>query len=140
MKSEVQLPDINVERTTPENGFDIDQTSQVDVLGPEVERGAEKKERTSEARAGVADVGLTTALPAPVITEDSTTDDVLKTTIEDVPQVAADDDLIEKEWVDRAKRIIIDTKNDPYKRDSEVSKLKVVYRKKRHGGDLGIAA
>ena len=37
------------------------------------------------------------------------------------PTIANDDDLIEKEWVDKAKKIIRDTQNDPHKREEEVN-------------------
>lgn len=53
------------------------------------------------------------------------------------PTIAGDDDLIEKEWVDKAKRIIADTQNDPYRREQEVSKLQVDYLRKRYGKELG---
>lgn len=53
------------------------------------------------------------------------------------PTLAADDDLIEKEWVDKAKKIILDTKDDPYKREQEVSKLQADYLRKRYGKELG---
>lgn len=57
----------------------------------------------------------------------------------DVPLVAADEDLIEKEWVDKAKKIIVSTKEDPYRREAEVSKLQVEYLRKRYGKELGIS-
>lgn len=53
------------------------------------------------------------------------------------PVVAADDDLIEKEWVDKAKAIIVKTKDDPYQRELQVGKLQADYLKKRYGKDLG---
>lgn len=53
------------------------------------------------------------------------------------PTVANDDDLIEKEWVDKAKKIIADTQNDPYRREQEVSRLQVEYLRKRYGKELG---
>lgn len=52
------------------------------------------------------------------------------------PMVAADDDLIEKEWVDKAKKIIQQTKSDPYTQEKEVSKLQADYIKKRYGKDV----
>ena len=55
------------------------------------------------------------------------------------PTLAADDDLIEKEWVDKAKKIITDTQNDPYRREQEVSKLQADYLRKRYGKELGIS-
>ena len=55
------------------------------------------------------------------------------------PSVAGDDDLIEKEWVDRTKKIISATKDDPRQREEEVSRLKVDYLQKRYGRELGVA-
>lgn len=49
------------------------------------------------------------------------------------PMVAADEDVIEKEWVDRSKKIVNDTKGDPYKRSEEVHQLKDDYQEKRFG-------
>lgn len=54
------------------------------------------------------------------------------------PLVANDDDLIEKEWVDKAKQVLAITKDDPYRREQEVSKLQVEYLRKRYGKDLAV--
>ncbi len=53
------------------------------------------------------------------------------------PALAADDDLIEKEWVDKAKKIIEATKEDPYKRELEIGKLQRDYILKRYGRSIG---
>jgi hypothetical protein len=55
------------------------------------------------------------------------------------PAVAADDDLIEKEWVDKAKKIIQETRSDPYMQERQVSMLQADYMKKRYGKDVKIA-
>jgi hypothetical protein len=55
------------------------------------------------------------------------------------PLVAGDDDLIEKEWVDKAKSIIQQTRSDPYTQEKEVSKLQADYMKKRYGKDVKLA-
>jgi hypothetical protein len=44
---------------------------------------------------------------------------------------AQDTDLIEKEWVQRAKSIIAHTQDDPFKQKNEMSKFKADYIKKR---------
>ncbi len=54
------------------------------------------------------------------------------------PSLAADDDLIEKEWVDKAKKIILETKDDPYRREQEVARLQADYLRKRYGKELGV--
>jgi hypothetical protein len=45
--------------------------------------------------------------------------------------VADDVDLIEKEWVDRAKAIVEATQDNPRKQKSEISKVKAEYIQKR---------
>lgn len=56
------------------------------------------------------------------------------------PLVAADEDLIEKEWVDRAKKIVLQTKDDPYNQEKEVSKLQADYLKKRYGKEIKVSS
>lgn len=51
----------------------------------------------------------------------------------DNPLAADDVDVIEKEWVDRAKKILQDTKDDPYQKEHEVSRLQADYLQKRFG-------
>lgn len=55
--------------------------------------------------------------------------------ISGVPIVAADVDLIEKEWVDRAKLIVTKTRDDPHEQETEVGKLQAEYLKMRYGRD-----
>jgi hypothetical protein len=56
---------------------------------------------------------------------------------DDLPLAANDDDLIEREWVDKAKKIIVETKDDPYRREQEVGRLQADYLRKRYGRELG---
>ncbi len=56
------------------------------------------------------------------------------------PLAAADEDLVEKEWVDKAKKIVGQTKNDPYSQEKEVSKLQADYLKKRYGKELKLSS
>lgn len=79
----------------------------------------------------------TPSLPTPILAQPA--DDVASSgaTSDDSALLAADDDLIEKEWVDKAKKIILDTKDDPYTREREVSKLQIEYIRKRYGRIIG---
>lgn len=54
------------------------------------------------------------------------------------PEEAADSDLIEKEWVMKAKQIVEHTAEDPYKQQEELSKIKADYMKKRYNKDIGL--
>jgi hypothetical protein len=141
MEPETSLPKSAPERVPEGYGQAIERAPQYTSPETGIETGAERREQASEAAAGAADSsGLPTVLPplvasptAPIapVTDDSS--------ISVTPLVAGDDDLIEKEWVDRAKKIVSDTKEDPYKREAAVSKLQKDYQKKRYGRELGEA-
>lgn len=53
---------------------------------------------------------------------------------------ASDDtDLIEKEWVDKAKAIVERTRNDPYKQSEELTMVKADYMKKRYNKTIKLS-
>lgn len=85
--------------------------------------------RQPPASSPAADVSL----PAPQ-------DDVAATAVpasDDVPLVAADEDLIEKEWVHKVKRVLAETKDEPYKREQQIKRLQLEYVRKRYGREIG---
>lgn len=53
------------------------------------------------------------------------------------PMIADDVDLIEKEWVEKAKEIVEKTKDNPYLQNKAMSEFKADYIKKRYNKDLG---
>lgn len=53
------------------------------------------------------------------------------------PEEASDSDLIEKEWVLKAKQIVEHTAEDPFAQQEELSKMKSDYLKKRYNKDIG---
>jgi hypothetical protein len=98
-----------------------------------IESGAERVEQTAEAAAAVSDAAATGApILAPTISTTSVNDSSSAN-----PLVAAHEDVIEKEWVDKAKKIIIETKDDPHKRTERVNDLQKDYLQKRYGKVLG---
>ena len=54
----------------------------------------------------------------------------------DNPSLADDVDVIEKEWVDKAKKIVSATKDNPHQQEKEVSKLQADYLMKRYGKQI----
>ncbi len=52
------------------------------------------------------------------------------------PQIADDTDLIEKEWVEKAKEIVEKTKENPYLQNKAISEIKADYIKKRYNKDI----
>jgi hypothetical protein len=111
---------------------------------PEVNVGNEQnREKAMEAQASAESAVTKKAPPmAPVATQAGATAPVAvdntitssssqsQTALDD-SLTAADIDRIEKEWVDRAKHIVAATKDDPYKQNLQMNKVKADYIKKR---------
>ncbi len=55
------------------------------------------------------------------------------------PPIADDADLIEKEWVEKAKQIVEHTKSDPHKQNEAITKMKLDYLKKRYNRDIKVS-
>ena len=51
----------------------------------------------------------------------------------------SDDDDLDKEWVNKAKAIVEQTRTDPFTQSRELSKFKANYLKARHGKEVKIA-
>jgi len=67
--------------------------------------------------------------PVPVVSSQTTP-------VSDTPLTANDEDLIEQEWVQKAKKIVASTRDDPYMQEREVSKLQADYMQKRYGKEV----
>jgi hypothetical protein len=63
-------------------------------------------------------------------------DNVSPTDATNSPIIADDVDVIEKEWVQKAKEIVTQTKDDPHKQSVELTKFKHDYMNKRYGKDI----
>ncbi len=74
-----------------------------------------------------------TVIPAPTITQQSVNDNKA---VDNNPTEATDDGLIEKQWVERAKKVISETKQDPYMQEKAFSQLQADYLRKRYGKNL----
>lgn len=107
-------------------------------IGEEVERAQEARQEVGSVQAEARQVAMP-AFPAPVVPASDDGVSAPTLTTDDVPATAGDDDLIEKEWVDKAKKILADTRDDPYRREQEVGKLQVEYIRKRYGREIGSA-
>ncbi len=54
------------------------------------------------------------------------------------PSIADDNDLIEKEWVIRAKQIVEHTRTDPHKQSEAMNLMKADYLKKRYNRTIKV--
>lgn len=52
---------------------------------------------------------------------------------------ADNEDLIEKAWVEKAKAIVDQTKNDPHKQNQEINKVKKEYIQKRYHKNIKLS-
>ncbi len=132
MNPELPAPQFNPESrpSNPEEGQHLEGPETVNEKGHEREQSMKQVDRENAPPSTPVALPLPTtlhALPQKPVQDDNTAG----------PTIAGDDDLIEKEWVDKAKKIIATTQNDPYKREQEVSKLQIDYLRKRYGKELG---
>jgi len=90
-------------------------------------------ERLNRANDAVAQA---TVLPltAPIPQVQSTQSDDASSSIG--PTNADDADVIEKEWVQKAKEIVAKTREDPHQQSVELTGFKREYMKKRYGKDI----
>lgn len=114
-----------------------DGTTRSPEIAPAPERQPSQVERAPRPQpvapaAQAADIAIP-QIPAPIIPTVPAVDDPLA----DIPAIAADDDLIEKEWVDKAKKIISLTRGNPYEQAKAIATLQADYLKKRHNREVG---
>lgn len=135
MNPELPSPQIQPERqpVTPDHGEHLPSQETVGERSPEREQNMQQVDRQAAPPLPPPIVPLPPApVPVPSHAQQTTNDTA-------GPTLASDDDLIEKEWVDKAKAIIAQTQNDPYRREQEVTKLQADYLRKRYGKELGTA-
>lgn len=129
-----ELPPLPTEETTSNTVPSLEHQSQDTVAE---RQGAQALEagvsRTNPLQQQVAQAAplQQTALPP----QQSTTQPALDP---QTPIIADDSDLIEKEWVLKAKEIVARTKHDPYQQNKEVERIKADYMKKRYNKDVRI--
>ena len=66
------------------------------------------------------------------VQDDASTNDSSDSGTLGTPSVASDADLMEKEWVDKLKNMINETRNDPYSRQQKFKEIQMDYLKKRY--------
>lgn len=113
-------------------------------LGPEAPRpqtaevytGAERSEVHEQKTGQMDGAGPATARPVTPIAPPVPVNPAAPVSVQSMagtPAVAADEDLIEKEWVEKAKKVIADTRHDPFMQKQAVSRLQADYLNKRYG-------
>lgn len=138
MKPEFSIPNTSQEKI-PQPVDSVERVYDINKKAASVEKLNNKVETASL----VSELDISTAFPAPSIqqTQDPILikDDAIVKPVNVNPVQAAHNDVIEQEWVDRAKKIISSTRNDPHEQEKAISNLQIDYIKKRYGGDVGAA-
>ena len=113
----------------PQNPFEVPAVEQTEAqLDQNIERG----------------ISRGNPMPMPQMPQQSPVGSVANTATSQAPltagapAIADDTDLIEKEWVIKAKEIVERTKHDPYQQNKEVERVKADYLKKRYNKDVKV--
>lgn len=127
-------PHFELPKPIPQERGDANSGQNIDTIGhvsPELHVEPMPGERMAQAAGAVSQA--VTALPAtpipiqiPQATPPATA----------TPVIADDTDVIEKVWVDKAKRIVTETQGDPYRTSKELNYLKKDYIEKRFGKSI----
>ncbi|MEK7594085.1 MAG: hypothetical protein AAB436_00385 [Patescibacteria group bacterium] len=95
-------------------------------------------ERSPSVQAASSGAASAIPLPAPPILPAAVPQATTPATA-GLPQVDDDGDLIEKEWVNKAKHIVETTRDDPHKQSEELTVVKADYMKKRYGKTIKLS-
>ena len=122
----IQLPPPVMEQAPPPS-------AQPESAQPVAEQGAPAAaERTPNAQASATPASAIPLPVPPIATTTTQKSDVSTTSNTSGPIITDDGDLIEKEWVNKAKHIVERTRDDPYKQSEELTVVKADYMKKRY--------
>lgn len=124
--TELPVPEIKASQI-PERGNELTRTTELSGA-----RGLELQQRGNTTVPSVNPFSPAAIVP----TSKDTTILAISETSTTHPAIADDNDLIEKEWVQKAKAIVAKTKEDPYTQNKEMSRYKADYVKKRFNKDV----
>ncbi|MBI4100846.1 hypothetical protein HY441_00010 [Candidatus Microgenomates bacterium] len=135
MEPTVDVPNIGPEQpSAPETSSPKQQPEA--APGPQPERKAERAPSPENAP-GIGQGMVLPAVQPPTDDRGAAAHQTsTATATDDMPLIADDVDVIEMEWVNKAKQIIKDTKADPHAQEAAVEKLQREYLKKRYGKEL----
>ncbi len=107
-----------------------------------IKQGTERNPELLPSQGGPAEPAVALALPSAQPVAGAAPSNATKSPVppaldsSGLPQIADDTDLIEKEWVEKAKQIVAKTKDDPKRQSEELDKMKTGYIKKRFNREL----
>lgn len=135
---------MNPQQINPNAGFNLPPVAeQLPVASGAIEASIPRAEQAAvgaEQAPIVAAVAPPLATPLPQIQAAILQqNDVSVTTQSVVPSVTDDGDLIEKEWVLKAKEIVEANRDDPFKQSEELTMFKADYMQKRYNKTIKVS-
>lgn len=133
---EPQLPSPSHPETGPVQSHEQLAPQRAPEYAPLPNTGGERLAPAERQPAGPGDPAATVPVAPPPLPQlnQPVTQPQQQAPVQDTnPLVAADEDLIEKEWVEKAKKVIAETKHDPHLQEEAVSRLQADYLQKRYG-------
>jgi hypothetical protein len=112
--------------------FDTQQTPIETEKGSRQEQPKERSLSDAEQAVAVASQPVVTPVSTPTPQTDGSDSSHTMTN----PSLADDVDVIEKEWVDKAKSIVAATRHDPFEQSIKLTDMKHDYMKKRYGKEI----
>jgi hypothetical protein len=128
--------------SVPEQLPNANAAGEAGPAGPaSAERASSPAEKASAAgQAAPSSVLPPITLPLPPPTPQTPLQNDNSTTVQVSPSAIADDgDLIEKEWVHKAKQIVEANRDDPYRQSEELTVFKADYMKKRYDKNIKLS-
>ncbi len=107
-------------------------SSLADSLEMDPEKNIEKEGLSAEFNSIISEVNTVASIPAPIADDSNVVNNTLN--IDDL--AAKDDELIKRKWVDKAKKIVAETSDDPHKQEEAVNQLQSDYLREIHGRGL----
>ena len=135
---------MNPHSTNEQAGFNLPPPHLEQGTSGDPARSVESGRATSERTPGANQPLVSAFLPPPPsfatnAAGHGTAIDVVSTTRSVVATTADDSDLIEKEWVSKAKAIVEKTQNDPYQQSKELNFLRAGYMQKRYSKHIKLS-
>jgi hypothetical protein len=125
-----QSPSFDLPAPNPEAG------QPVPPLNPELEVSESNGETPIKAELPIAAPAALNDQTIPVSSASAVDPVTMAAPPPAVPAAADDADLIEKEWVEKAKALVEQTKDDPHAQNRALNRFKADYMKKRYNKDL----
>lgn len=122
----------------PESAKPRQDSGEFILTQPDVVVAAPDSERLSQAASAIAQAASEPPVVIPVqplVSQDDVSQRTPSSQASN-PAVADDNDVIEKEWVEKAKDIVAKTKDNPHEQSAELTSFKHDYMKKRYGREL----